>query len=206
MSTARQIRFVVLTMSVLALAASVAFASPSGSSAAASPAAGWIRAGSAPADYDMGVDRAVSHGGKGSGFIRSNKPVTGGFGTLMQMFDAEKFHGKRLRLSAWVKNEGVSSWAGVWMRVDGRGKDMLAFDNMQSRPIKGSADWKKYEVVLDVAPEATAIAFGILLDGPGRAWIDDIALEAVDKSVPTTGAINGAGFSPAPQNLDFETK
>ena len=37
------------------------------------------------------------------------------------------------------------SWAGLWMRVD-KGKDMVAFDNMQDRPIKGTTDWQRYYI------------------------------------------------------------
>ena len=71
------------------------------------------------------------------------------------------------------------------MRIDGpmqpgsNAAAMLGFDNMQSRPIKGTADWKQYDVVLDVPNEARGIAFGILLAGAGQAWMDDLQFEAV---------------------------
>ena len=75
------------------------------------------------------------------------------------------------------------------MRVDGpqEGKH-LAFDNMQNRAIKGTTDWQFYEVVLDVAPEATAIAFGVLLSGAGRVWLNDFQFEEVSNEVKTTSA------------------
>ena len=196
--------FRLITTSAVALAMAFTLAAPPAAVASDKPAAGWIHAGSAPMDYDMGVDRAVTHGGKASGFLRSNKAKTAGFGTLMQMYKADKYRGKRLRLSAWVKAEDVSSWAGVWMRVDGPDNKMLAFDNMQSRPIKGTTGWKRYEVVLDVAPEAVAVAFGILLDGAGKTWIDDIGFEEVTNDVALTGAPSGSQFNPMPENLDFE--
>ena len=72
------------------------------------------------------------------------------------------------------------------MRVDGP-QGVLAFDNMQSRPIKGTADWKPCEVVLEVPGGATAIWFGLLLSGPGQVWFDDLQVEAVDATVPVTG-------------------
>jgi hypothetical protein len=71
------------------------------------------------------------------------------------------------------------------MRVDGAGS-LLAFDNMQNRPIKGTTDWKRYDVVLDVPPEAKALAFGLLLAGNGQIWFDDLRLEVVDRSVAVT--------------------
>jgi hypothetical protein len=82
----------------------------------------------------------------------------------------------------------------------------LAFDNMQDRPITGTKDWTRYEVVVDVAPEATDIAFGALLSGSGHLWIDDLAFEIVGPKVPTTGLGGTApGETPKPAaNLDFE--
>ena len=104
----------------------------------------------------------------------------------MQMFKGMEFLGKRVRLTAWVKADNVTDWAGVWMRVDGPNDGSTAFDNMQPRPIKGSTDWKRYQIVLDVAPESSAIALGILVSGKGKVWMAEPMLEVVDASVPVT--------------------
>lgn len=168
---------------------------------------GWIRAGSQPQDYLMGTDPKGGRAGGRAGFIKARTSDVGGFGTLMQMFDAAEYRGKRLRFSASVKADGIAKWAGLWMRIDGtpstgsRTPTMLGFDNMQSRPIKGSSDWKPYQVVLDVPEEAMAIAFGILLEGPGQAWMDDVKLEAVGSEVPVTG---GSGQLQKKPNLKFD--
>ena len=48
--------------------------------------AGWIKAGSHPAEYEMGIDTTTRHeGGKASGFIKATAAELHGFGTLMQM-------------------------------------------------------------------------------------------------------------------------
>jgi hypothetical protein len=75
---------------------------------------------------------------------------------LMQSVRAERYIGKKVRLSGLVKSQEVVSWAGLWMRVD-KGKDMVVFDNMQDRPIKGTTDWQRYDMVLDVPPDSTGI-------------------------------------------------
>src|SRR5262245_32557029 len=95
------------------------------------PPTGWISAGSHPQDYEVSSDNKVRHKGKRSGYIKSVVPRTHGFGTLMQMFDAEHYCGKRVRLSAYIKSEGISGWAGLWMRVDGEDDRPTAFDNME---------------------------------------------------------------------------
>ena len=162
---------------------------------------GWSKAGSQPADYDMGIDRDGAYTGGASGFIRSSAPEPRGFGTYMQMFDATEYRGKRLRFSAYVKSERVENWAGLWMRVD-RDKKAVAFDNMQDRPIKNTQDWTQYSIVLDVDAGATAVAFGILLAGRGAVWIDDVTFEVVGTDVPVTDF--QSKLATTPRNLDFE--
>jgi hypothetical protein len=166
---------------------------------------GWIQAGSHPQDYDMGVDRTAVRDGKPSAYVKSKGDKAPGFGTLMQKIDAARYRGKRVRLAAQVKSELVSEWAGLWMRVDGEGHKVLAFDNMMNRSIRGSNDWKRYEVVLDVAPEARAVAFGVLLAGKGSVFVNGMGIEPVDRSVATTEMpINDKPLDTEPTNLDFD--
>ena len=162
---------------------------------------GWFKAGSDPNDYDMGTDTHVAYTGTSSGYIKSSKPEPKGFGTYMQMFDASDYRGKRLCLSAYIKSEGIQKWAGMWMRVD-RDQKPVAFDNMQDRAIKGTQSWNRHEIVLDVDPKAAQIAFGILLEGKGTAWIDDVAFDVVSEQVPVTDMEKKKSSSP--RNLDFE--
>jgi hypothetical protein len=114
---------------------------------------------------------------------------------------ARQYLGKRVRLSGYVKAEGVEGWSGLWMRVD-KEHEMLEFDNMQDRPIKGTSDWRTYDVVLDVPQGATGIAFGILLCGPGRVWLSGTKFEVVSDATKTTGS-GSAARPAAPVNLDF---
>jgi hypothetical protein len=167
---------------------------------------GWLRAGTAPDDYHMGIDREESHGGAASGYVMAKAEKSKGFGTLMQAFKADKYIGKRIRLSAYVKVEDVQVWAGLWMRVDGPTGASLAFDNMQDRPVRGTGDWQRYEIVLDVPAESVNIAFGFLLAGPGTVWADDFQFEAVGADVPVTDLRKKMKPLPdEPVNLGFES-
>jgi hypothetical protein len=167
---------------------------------------GWIKAGSNPGEYEVGIDSSTHHGGRASGYLKAITKDLHGFGTLMQMAGPGQYLGKRVRLSAFVKADMVTDWAGLWFRVDGpvegNQPKMLAFDNMQGRPIKGTMDWTPVEIVLDVPSEATAIAFGVLLSRDGEVWLDDVKFEVVPASVPVTG--HGVQMASSPSNLDFE--
>lgn len=153
--------------------------------------AAWFLAGDQPHDYRIGGDTAVVHEGAASASLRSEGASHGGFGTLMQMVRPDGFAGTRVRMSAWVRAENVAEWAGLWLRVDGPDRGTsgqpLSFDNMQRRPITGTRDWTRYEIVLDVPTTAGAIAFGILLHGTGAVWLDDVTFATVGREVPTTG-------------------
>jgi hypothetical protein len=168
---------------------------------------GWFAAGSHPKDYEMSLSRTGAHGGNACAYLKSVVTETGGFGTLMQMFKADEYRGKRVRMSGYVRSKDASDWAGLWMRVDGAKKDeTLAFDNMQDRAIRGTTDWKKYEIVLDVPENSEMVALGLLLSGKGQVWMDDLQFEVVGKDVPTTGTSAGAvsRSAKAPLNLNFE--
>ena len=83
------------------------------------------------------------------------------------------------------------------MRVDGNG-GVMAFDNMQSRPLLGTVDWTRASVVLDVPVEAEGILFGLILASGGEAWIDDASLEVVGTDVPSTNTMEA---SPDPSKV-----
>jgi hypothetical protein len=147
---------------------------------------GWYATGSHLQDYEIGVDEAVHRGGKGSGTLRSKDSYKEGFATLSQSIKADDYRGKRVRLTGYLKALDVAGNCGFWLRVDGPDVLMLSFDNMMDRPVKGTADWTKCELVLDVPEDSVIIVFGLLIGGRGQAWADDLKLEAVDRDVPVT--------------------
>ena len=154
----------------------------------------------------MGVDKGAGQDGKNAATIQSTEKSISGFGTLMQNCSPEKYAGKRVRMTGYMKSKDVAESAGFWFRIDAKGsKEPSNFDNMNSRPIKGTTDWKKYEIVLDVASDASNLAYGALISGTGQIWFDNITFEIVDNSVPSTNMYGDKKQSPqSPVNLNFE--
>ncbi|MBI4477563.1 MAG: transcriptional regulator [Acidobacteria bacterium] len=172
---------------------------------------GWIATGSAPHLYRTGIDTSAPFAGNASGVLRTSEPspdLVGAtirrlrhaivsrtrhdapadvFGTMMQLVRADAYRGKRVRLGAYGKSRDVVIGAGLWMRIDGADKRALAFDNMTGRRIRGTTNWTRWAVVLDVPADAALIAFGVLVTGPGELWVDDFVLETVGHEVRTTG-------------------
>ena len=66
---------------------------------------------------------------------------------------------------------------------------MLGFDNMQDRQIKGTVDWKHYEIILDVPKEAKYISYGVLIGGTGKIMIDNFKFEIIENDNESTGNV-----------------
>lgn len=166
----------------------------------------WLITGTAPDKYKTGIDRTVFHTGTASAFIQSEEEefVPDEYATIMQQFRAERFLGKRVRFSAFVKALEVEGWAGLWLRLDGKFSVTLKLDNMQNRPIKGTINWNLYSCVLDVPEETEFINIGILLTGKGRVWLDDVSFQEVDRTVPVTDFEIQKEYPDYPENLTFE--
>ena len=171
--------------------------------AAAASTKCWQLAGDDLSCYQVDRDFVVTYAGKPSGRLTSVGECQS-FGTMVQCIDPAAYAGRRIRFSAHVKARDVRDWAGLWMRVDGEGGcgTTLAFDNMNARPITGSRDWARYDIVLDVAKEAKSICLGILLQGQGKVWLSGVSLEAVNRAVPTTVADERMENKPSKPNFE----
>jgi hypothetical protein len=166
---------------------------------------GWLLAGSHPRDYVASLDRGTVFSGSASASLASLNEDAKGFGTLMQESSPGAYAGRRVRMTAQIRSKAVGGWSGLWLRVDGEpGKAPLAFDNMDDRPIKGDSEWRQYAIVLDVPAKARALAYGVLLNGAGQVWLDDVSFQIVDRSVPTTRQNAARRVPRGPINLDFE--
>lgn len=98
----------------------------------------------------------------------------------------------------WIRTPYYSS-NGYSMRVDSNIKHgdkssalikfTCGFDNMPARSVKGTTDWKQYEVVLDVPTEAVSVIIGTFLSGKGQMWAGDLKLKIVGSDVPSTNQL-----------------
>ncbi len=171
---------------------------------------GWFKAGSEPKSYEMGIDKGAGKDGGQAATIKSINKKIKGFGTLMQYCLPDNYLGKRVRMSGLVKTKEVADWCGLWFRIDQKeSKKTLGFDNMhdgeKDRSIKGTTDWTRYEIVLDVPLHASNLAYGALLVGTGQIWFDEIKFEIVETNVPLTGNSEKSVMpSKEPVNLDFD--
>jgi C-terminal processing protease CtpA/Prc len=138
--------------------------------AAGSAPRGW---GGGPAETLFADDKIV-HSGKWAARLERNASSTGNFSSITIGIPID-FTGARLELRGFLKLENVAEFAGLWMREDSD-VEAAAFDNMQSRQLKGTHDWAEYSIVLPLRPEAKQLYFGVLSGGTGKTWADDLQL------------------------------
>lgn len=130
-------------------------------------------------DYTLSIDTIIKKTGKNSAAIEYNGTALD-FRAWAYTIPAS-YEGKKITLSGFIKTENVSDgWAGLWMRIDPK----IAFDNMQKRGIKGTTDWQKYEITLELNPLKTKqIVVGGLIAGKGKMWIDDLHVSIDGKDI-----------------------
>jgi len=183
-----------------------------------SPVRGWFLSGANARAYEVVLDRETYRGGSASAMIRCRQRRCSNFATLMQTIQADEYLEHRIRFSGWVKATKGGA-PRLWMRIDGASGETLAFDNMDNRSKPGPFDWRYLEIVLDVEKPAALINFGLINDGNGSAWVDDMTLEVVQGKSRSTDQLQGPtaqsrnansvrktyyASKPRPVNLDFE--
>lgn len=135
---------------------------------------GWSNFGSS--DYTITMDHQIKQDGKNSLLIEGSS----GFKAIGINLP-ENYSGKSITLSGYIKTENVSGgFAGLWMRIDPK----IAFNNMQDRGIKGTTEWKKYEITLPLNPKDTKnITIGAILTGKGKIWVDNFSVSIDGKDI-----------------------
>lgn len=149
--------------------------------------------------YLKAIDSLTVHSGKYSALIEFVNDNTDFMSWTYSL--PENYNGKEITLSGYVKTENVSDgFACLWMRIDYN----IAFDNMSDNWIIGTNDWERFEITLQMNPENTeAIAFGGLLAGKGKIWLDDFQITIDGKDIENCKPYYGQGL---PADLDQEFK
>ena len=113
----------------------------------------------------------------------------------------DNYAGKKITLTGYIKTENVTDgYAGLWMRID----PSIAFDNMNKNGVKGTTDWTKYEITLDMNPEKTKqIVIGGLLVGKGKMWLDNFDVTIDGKGIKDIKPLERKLF-PAEKDKEFD--
>ena len=148
------------------------------------PEGWWVVQHAGPLSYTFKLDTTKPHSGSQSVRVENVGPEP--FGTIFQKFDASPHRGKTVRFAAWVRTEdtkGNRFGAGAGLNLHAmRGGYTIAHRMMRKDAVRGTTDWTRYEITLNVPNEAEHIEAGLNLFGPGVAWLDDAAVEVMETS------------------------
>ncbi|MGZ6371293.1 MAG: hypothetical protein ACXWPM_11110, partial [Bdellovibrionota bacterium] len=133
-------------------------------------ALGWFIAGSDPQDFSVGIDSTIA-GGVGAAFISS-------LGENIKR-EVELNHcgdpgiAKHVRLSAWIRVEGVVGYANLHLRAENNSHARISD---QHTPFSGTTEWRQVQVLMNVPPQAAHLIYGVTLEGLGKIWIRDVRI------------------------------
>ncbi|MDH5285237.1 MAG: hypothetical protein OEX23_01220 [Betaproteobacteria bacterium] len=153
-----------------------------------SPEGWWVVQHAGPVSYTFEPDTTIRRSGDRSLRVTNVGPEP--FGAVYQTVPAAAYRGRTLRFSAWLRTEGTTgnrfaSGAGLKLHSV-KGGYPLDIAEMRRDAVHGTTDWARYEITLKVRAEAEGIEAGLVLFGPGRAWIDDTALDVVADAAPVS--------------------
>ncbi len=102
------------------------------------------------------------------------------WGNFMTKLAAEKYKGKKIKLTGSVKlTDGSKGIGHLWLRVDIPNSQEGFYNNMADNPIIDNK-WNKYEIEGEVDTAASDIALGCFLTGDGELLADDMHLYYMD--------------------------
>jgi RNA polymerase sigma factor (sigma-70 family) len=118
--------------------------------------------------------------------VAVRSPIAKGddWGQVRSVIDAAPYHGKRIRLSGYLKTKDVerAGYIGLW--VFDPDSNALAQDDMGGHHLFGTREWARYDIVSDVPPAATVLLVQAGLRGRGQLWADGLELSVVGPDVP----------------------
>jgi hypothetical protein len=147
--------------------------------------------GGAPGSYTATVDSSTSVDGSAAELLASGAGTSdSAWGDTMATRPIDKsYWGKRFKMTAKIKTEGVTQAATLYFEVLSSTNGSYVLDDMLNptdRSVRGTQDWKQVSLVLDVPTGADYFYFGSMLYGAGKVWVGPITFEEVAKSVPQT--------------------
>jgi hypothetical protein len=156
---------------------------------------GWAAQAFRRDQYRVGIDRQFRYQGRPSLFLRSLAANPSGGVSCYQDFNAGRYRGKRVRLSAVLRTERGTALIGLYTSAGNR-------HQWQTAQVTGSGPWTAREVVVDVPADAGSIRITYSLLDTGTAWAAGFDFQEVPLSVPLSATPNGK----APRNLDFTAR
>lgn len=141
----------------------------------------WFVTGPRRYDYEIGIESSLASS-QNNIYIKSTIPEPESSGALAQYFLADSYRGKQVHFSSMVKTDRPETRANLWIRIDelreGERHKRSIFERAWSKPSTWTPGWHTQAVALQVPEESVHISFGVVLQGKGQAWLNQLAFHA----------------------------
>lgn len=121
-------------------------------------------------NFTFKLDSTIKHSGRYALLIEESGTSDQIFGCAARQL--KLISGKEIEIKAFMKLENVTGVIGLMLRIDGKNQ-ILAFDNMERKGIRGNINWRQYTVKLPIPEGAETLYVGGILSGTGKLWLDD---------------------------------
>lgn len=132
-----------------------------------------------PSSYEYFIDSGGAAGGERA--LRIQRAKNEPWGSISQGVRDPALAGARVRFSMAVRTEGATgNGAGPYLVFqDGSGRQLGVVKKLGK-----DAAWKRLSVEYVVPATNYIIEAGAILEGPGKAWIDEVRLEVLENASP----------------------
>lgn len=130
--------------------------------------------------YTFEVDPDGAWSAPGSAKIHRYGPEH--YGLLSQNVQLQSgWVNKTARLTAQLKTQGATdTGAALVLQMTGSRGEILDWNHMNDARVTQTQGWKIYSIDLKILPGTASIVVGVMLEGSGTLWADDIKLDIVD--------------------------
>lgn len=130
-----------------------------------------------PGHYTFEADSKGAKSAPASARIQRVK--TEDYGSMVQGVAVDPcWKGKTARLTGFLRTQeanGVGAALTLQVRLADGGIGL--WDHMNDRRVRGTQGWNTYSVDVKVGDNAYSLLYGLLLEGEGTLWADDLQLE-----------------------------
>lgn len=107
-------------------------------------------------------------------------------GVVSAQLPLASFCGKRIRVSAALKTRDAGPCQ-LWVRADAGKDNPAAFTRLPWKEVpKGSKDWQRCSIEMDVPADTTSLIFGTACYGKGTTWVDAFSVDIL----PARGSVS----------------
>ena len=130
-----------------------------------------------PGGWTSNTDAARLETDAGERVLRLTRTETspGEFSTVAAHFPTDLV-GRTLTFTADLRTQDVNGYAALWLRADNSSQHLLDLKNSADEDFGGTQPWHSFSLSITLTPQTRQITFGVLLHGPGTAWVRHLQL------------------------------